>query len=389
MNDRRTVLAQLLDLLPNHEFSQAVRRYGGDRRVRTLSCRDQFLAMAFAQLAGRDSLRDVVACLDILGPRLYHAGFRGRVARSTLAEANEQRDWRIYADVAQVLIAQARQLYAGDHLSVELDAAAYALDSTVIRLCLSLCPWAHAGPGHAAVKMHTLLSLRGSIPAFVCVTGARVADVTMLDQMPLEAGAFYVMDRGYVDFTRMARIDAAGAFFVVRSKSNIRLRRMATRPPDAHIGLFGDHLVRPATAEALRHYPGRLRRVRYYDAIHDNDLVLLTNNTTIEGLTVADLYRLRWQVETFFRWIKQHLRIKTFYGTSDNAARTQIWIALIAYLLVALAKKHLKIETPLATMLQILSVCLFERMPLVTALTQTPHHQNDTLQRKQLDLFDF
>lgn len=309
MNAGQTVFSQLLQFFPMGEFRRAVARYGGNHRTRSLSCHDQFLAMAFAQLTCRDSLRDIVACLGALGPRVYHAGLRGRVARSTLADANDRRDWRIYAEVAQVLIARARTLYAGEALLDELRGAVFALDSSVISLCLKLCPWARFDAAGAAIKIHTLLDLRGSIPSVVAITPARVPDVGMLDRLAFEPGATYIMDRAYLDFARLARVDAAGAFFVVRSKSNVCLRTVARRPVEHHTGLLHDHTVRTLTPTARRHYPGNLRRVRYYDAVHDNDLMFLTNHMDLPALTIADLYRLRWQVETFFRWIKQHLRI--------------------------------------------------------------------------------
>lgn len=371
------------------EFRQAVARYGGNHRVRSLSCYDQFVAMAFAQLTWRDSLRDIVACLHALGPRVYHSGLRGRVARSTLADANDRRDWRIYAEVAQVLVARARALYADEVLLEDLESDVFALDSSVISLCLKLCPWARFDSSHAAIKMHTLLDLRGSIPSVVRITPARVPDITMLDQLAFEPGATYIMDRAYLDFARLARVDAAGAFFVVRSKSNVRLRTAARRSVDRTTGLIHDHTVCTLTRPAQQAYSDNLRSVRYYDAVHDNDLVFLTNHMNLPAITVADLYRLRWQVETFFRWIKQHLRIKVFYGTSDNAVRTQIWIALIVYLLVAIARKHLRINAPLVTILQVASISLFEKIPLETALTKHNKHQKPRVICKQLELFDF
>ena len=389
MNAGQTVFSQLLQFFPMGEFRRAVARYGGNHRTRSLSCHDQFLAMAFAQLTCRDSLRDIVACLGALGPRVYHAGLRGRVARSTLADANDRRDWRIYAEVAQVLIARARTLYAGEALLDELRGAVFALDSSVISLCLKLCPWARFDAAGAAIKIHTLLDLRGSIPSVVAITPARVPDVGMLDRLAFEPGATYIMDRAYLDFARLARVDAAGAFFVVRSKSNVCLRTVARRPVEHHTGLLHDHTVRTLTPTARRHYPGNLRRVRYYDAVHDNDLMFLTNHMDLPALTIADLYRLRWQVETFFRWIKQHLRIKAFYGTSDNAVRTQIWIALIVYLLVAIARKQLRIDAPLVTILQVASISLFEKITLKTALTQSHYNENPPANCKQLELFDF
>lgn len=389
MNAGQTVFSQLLQFFPMGEFRRAVARYGGNHRTRSLSCHDQFLAMAFAQLTCRDSLRDIVACLGALGPRVYHAGLRGRVARSTLADANDRRDWRIYAEVAQVLIARARTLYAGEALLDELRGAVFALDSSVISLCLKLCPWARFDAAGAAIKIHTLLDLRGSIPSVVAITPARVPDVGMLDRLAFEPGATYIMDRAYLDFARLDRVAAAGAFFVVRSKSNVCLHTVARRPVEHHTGLLHDHTVRTLTPTARRHYPGNLRRVRYYDAVHDNDLMFLTNHMDLPALTIADLYRLRWQVETFFRWIKQHLRIKAFYGTSDNAVRTQIWIALIVYLLVAIARKQLRIDAPLVTILQVASISLFEKITLKTALTQSHHNEKPPANCKQLELFDF
>jgi hypothetical protein len=389
VNSGQTVFSQLLHFFPTGEFRQAVAHHGGNHRTRALSCYDQFVAMAFAQLTCRDSLRDIVACLQALGPRVYHAGLRGRVARSTLADANDRRDWRIYAQVAQVLITRARALYAGDALLDDLNSAVFALDSSVVSLCLKLCPWARFDSSSAAVKIHTLLDLRGSIPSVVRITPARVPDVGMLDALAFEPGATYIMDRAYLDFARLARIDAAGAFFVVRAKSNVCLRTVARRGVDRDIGLVHDHTVRTLTPQARRDYPGNLRRVRYYDAVHDNDLMFLSNHMELHAIAIADLYRLRWQVETFFRWIKQHLRIKAFYGTSDNAVRTQIWIALIVYLLVAIAKKHLHIDAPLVTILQVASISLFEKIPLQTALTKHTPCEKPRIICKQLELFDF
>jgi hypothetical protein len=382
------VFAQLMEFLPRHEFNTCVRRYRGDRRLRSFSCRDQFLALAFAQLTFRESLRDIQTCLRALGPKLYHAGFRGRISRSTLADAARAHDWRIYADFAHTLIQQARQLYAGQPLAVELDQTVYALDATTIDLCLSLFPWAHFRRRKGAVKLHTLLDLRGSIPCFIHISHGKMHDVTALDLLPIEPGAYYVMDRGYVDFARLYRFTQQAAFFVTRAKRNLDATRRAHRPVDRTTGLRCDQTIVLAGPKSSRLYPGPLRRVAYYDALTERRFVFLTNNFVLPALTIAQLYQCRWQVEVFFKWIKQHLRIKAFYGTTANAVRTQVWVAISVYVLVAIVKQELKLERSLHEILQILSISLFEKIPLIEALTRRNERNSPSDCRNQLTLFD-
>jgi hypothetical protein len=382
------VFAQLMDFLPRREFRACVERYGGDRRWRGFSCRDQFLALGFAQLTFRESLRDIEICLRALGPKLYHAGFRGRVSRSTLADANARHDWRIYADFAHVLIRRARRLYAGEPLGVDLKQTVYALDSTTIDLCLSLFPWARFRRRKGAVKLHTLLDLRGSIPCFVHISHGKTHDVTILDQLPIESGAFYVMDRGYVDFLRLHRFTAAAAFFVTRGKRNLDCTCRARRPVDKATGLRSDQTIVLGGAKSSQLYPEPLRRVAFYDTENRRRLVFLTNNFTLPALTIARLYKCRWQVELFFKWIKQHLRIKAFYGTSDNAVKTQVWIAISVYVLVAIVKKELRIERSLYEILQVLSLTLFEKTLLFQALNVKLEPNPDPTSPNQLTLFD-
>ena len=372
MHAGRTVLAQLMDLVPKHEFDKCVRRYGGDKHVRRLSCYGQFLAMCFAQLTGRDSLRDIEICLRAVGPKLYHAGLRGPVPRSTLADANEKRDWRIFADFAQVLIAQAARLYAGEPMGVELEGAAYALDSTTVDLCLGLFPWAKYKQTRGGVKMHTLLALRGNLPSLVVITPAHVHDVNVLAELAFEPGALYVMDRGYVDFAQFHRIHQAPAFFLTRAKRNLKFRRRTSAPADKNAGVRFDQTGVLAEPTSRRRYPDTLRRVGYRDPETGKTLVFLTNNAFLSALDVAQLYRRRWQIELFFRWIKQHLRIKAFYGTSPNAVKTQIWIAICTYVLVAIVRKRLGLSSSLYTILQILSVMLFEKTPILRTLSSVP-----------------
>jgi len=389
MNSGRTVFAQLLDHLPSYEFQKCVTRYRGDYQQKTFSCWDQYLAMTFAQLTYRDSLRDIEACLRSMQGKLYHMGFRGKVARSTLADANESRDWRIYADFAQVLIGAARPLYAHDPIGVDLEQSLYALDSTTIDLCLSLFPWARFRQHKAAVKMHTLLDLHGNIPTFIRITDGKVHDVNILDELLPEAGAFYVMDRGYIDFQRLYFFTLCSAFFVVRTKENVLLQRRYSHAVDKSTGVRSDHTVILTAMESARVYPDALRRVSYFDAETNKRLKFLTNNFTLPALTIAQTYRRRWQVELFFRWIKQHLRIKSFFGTSENAVKTQIWIAVSVYVLVAIVRKRLGLQASLYQILQILSVTLFEKVPILRAL-DAPDFQNDLLEdRNQLILFNF
>jgi len=377
-----------MEHLPRYEFQKCVSRYHGDYQQKSFSCWDQFLAMGFAQFTYRESLRDIEACLQSVGGKLYHMGFRGKVARSTLADANESRDWRIFADFAQVLIATARPLYADDLIGVDLDATLYALDSTTIDLCLSMFPWAKFRQHKAAVKMHTLLDLHGNIPTFIRITDGKVHDVNILDEILPEAGAFYVMDRGYVNFERLYVFTLSAAFFVTRTKSNILLQRRYSHPVDKTTGVRSDHTVILTAIGSAKVYPDPLRRVSYVDVKTKKRFKFLTNNFTLPALTIAKIYKRRWQVELFFKWIKQHLRIKAFYGTSENAVKTQIWIAVSVYVLVAIVRKRLGLEASLYQILQILSVTLFEKTPVLQAL-QAPDYGNDLLDvSNQLILFD-
>ena len=389
MNAGRTVFSQLIVFLPHQEFQKCVARYAGDRYLKNLSCWDQYLAMAFAQLTYRESLRDIEACLRSVGGKLYHMGFRGNVARSTLADANESRDWRIYADFAQVLIAIARPLYARDPIGIDLDQSLYALDSTTIDLCLSLFPWAKFRKHKAAVKMHTLLDLHGNIPTFIRITDGKVHDVNILDEIMPQPGAFYVMDRGYIDFQRLFVFTLSAAFFVVRTKSNVLLQRRYSHAVDKSSGVRSDQTVILTSFESALAYPDALRRVSYYDAESDKRLKFLTNNFTLPALTIAQIYKCRWQVELFFKWIKQHLRIKAFYGVSENAVKTQIWIAVSVYVLVAIVRKRLELDASLYQILQILSVSLFEKTPILCALQAIDADANFTENVNQLILFEF
>jgi hypothetical protein len=382
------VFSQLMDFLPRRDFNACVERYGGNRRSRGFSCRDQFFSLGFAQLTFRESLRDIEICLRALGPKLYHAGFRGKVSRSTLADANRGHDWRIYADFAQVLIRRARTLYAQEPFGVDLKQTVYALDSTTIDLCLSLFPWARFRRHKGAIKLHTLLDLQGNIPCFVHVSHGKTPDVTVLDQLPIEPGAFYVMDRGYVDFRRLYRFTTAAAFFVTRGKRNLDCTRRARRPIDKATGLRSDQTIVLAGAKSSQSYPEALRRVAFYDTERKRRLVFLTNNFTLPALTIARLYKCRWQVELFFKWIKQHLRIKAFYGTSDNAVKTQVWIAISIYVLVAIVKKELGIERSLYEILQVLSLTLFEKTSIIQALHAEIQPTSEPTLSNQLTLFD-
>ena len=388
MYSGQVVFAQLMDFLPRHEFNACVWRYRGDCRAREFSCRDQFLAMAFAQLTYRESLRDIETCLSALQPKLYHAGFRGRVSRSTLADANRRRDWRIYADFAQVLIHRARVLYAKDNFAVALKHAAYALDSTTIDLCLALFPWARFRRHKGAVKLHTLIDLRGNIPCFIRITHGKTADVNVLDHLPIEPGAFYMMDRGYVDFARLYAITQQLAFFVTRAKRNIDCSRRESRVIDKSTGLRSDQTIALAGVKSAESYPDPLRRVTFYDTEQKRGFVFLTNNFTLPALTIAKLYKCRWQVELFFKWIKQNLRIKAFYGNSPNAVKTQVWIAISVYVLVAIVKRELRVDRPLSEILQILSLTLFEKTPLSEALSIKKEQDLESDGHTQLRLFD-
>jgi hypothetical protein len=388
MHAGKFVFAQLMEFLPRHEFDACVRRYGGHKRPRGFSCRDQFLCLAFAQLTFRESLRDIETCLRALGPKLYHAGFRGRVSRSTLADANRAHDWRIYADFAQTLIARARRLYANDPLDVTLGQTAYALDSTTIDLCLSLFPWAPFRRRKGAVKLHTLLDLHGNIPCFVHISHGKTHDVTVLDHLAFESGAYYVMDRGYCDFRRLYRIHESRAFFLTRAKRNLDATRRARRAVDKTTGLRCDQTIVLAGPRSSRLYPEPLRRIAFFDAESERRFVFLTNDFTLPALSIAQLYKCRWRVELFFKWIKQHLRIKAFYGTAENAVKTQVWTAISVYVLVAILKRELRIERSLYEILQILSVTLFEKTPLFTALAVDAEPFPEDPRHNQLELFD-
>jgi Domain of unknown function (DUF4372)/Transposase DDE domain len=389
MHVGRTVFSQLLEHVPHKEFQRCVTRYRGDSHWRGFSCWDQYLSMAFAQLTYRESLRDIEACLRSVGGKLYHMGFRGAVARSTLADANESHDWRIFADFTQVLIGIARPLYAYDPIGVDLDQSLYALDSTTIDLCLSLFPWARFRKHKAAVKLHTLLDLHGNIPTFIRITDGTVHDVNILDEIVPEPGAFYVMDRGYIDFERLYVFTLSAAFFVVRTKENVLLERRYSHPVEKSTGVRSDQTVILTAIKSAKAYPETLRRVSFYDAATDQRLKFLTNNFLLPALTIAQIYKSRWQVELFFKWIKQHLRIKAFFGTSDNAVKTQIWIAVSVYVLVAIVRKRLRLEASLYQLLQILSLTLFEKMPILQALQPSDSQNESCEDRNQLILFDF
>jgi hypothetical protein len=390
----KTLFAQLMDFLPWTTFARIVERYGGDRYVKSLRCAEHFRVMAFAQLTYRESLRDIEACLSAQTSKLYHMGFREPIRRSTLSDANEARNWRIYADFAQVLIRQARKLYAVESFGVDLSETAYALDSTTIDLCLSVFPWAPFRATKAAVKMHTLLDLRGAIPSFIHISDGKLHDVNVLDLLIPEAGAIYVMDRGYLDFERLHVLHEAGAFFVTRAKSNLDAHRLYSAPTDRTTGIICDQTIALNGYYSQQHYPDHLRRIRFRDAdFRDADgsktLVFLSNQFALPATTICALYKARWQVELFFKWIKQHLRIKRFYGTSENAVKSQIWIAVSVYVIVAIVKKRLNLDASLYTLLQILSVTLFEKMLLSQAVTGGEYKLNDDLQCNQLNLFAF
>jgi transposase len=389
MNSGRTVFAQMIEHLSHKEFQKCVVRYGGDRYAKKFSCWEQFLAMSFAQLTYRESLRDIEACLGAVGGKLYHMGFTSAVARSTLADANENRDWRIFADFAQILIGIARPLYVGESMGVDLDQSLYALDSSTIDLCLALFPWAKFRKHKAAVKMHTMLDLRGNIPTFIRITDGKVHDVNILDEIVLEAGAFYVMDRGYVDFRRLYRFTLNASFFVTRSKTNVLLQRRYSHPVDKSTGVISDHTVILTTRGSGSAYPDPLRRVTYCDPETGKRLKFLTNNFALPALTIAQIYKRRWEIELFFRWIKMHLRIKSFYGTSENAVKTQIWIAVSVYVLVAIVRKRLNLEASLYQLLQVLSVTLFEKTPILQALQLDNSEYDLDNSGNQLNLFDF
>jgi hypothetical protein len=381
------VFTQVMDFMPLKTFQRCVERYQGNFSVKNFTCMDQFRTMAFAQLTYRESLRDIEACLRAQNNKLYHMGIRGKVSRSTLAGANEMRDWRIYADFAHHLIGIARKLYQKEPLAVELKNTVYALDATTIDLCLSIFPWAHFRETKGAVRLHTLLDLRGNIPSFIHISDGKLHEVNVLDMIPLEAGAFYIMDRGFLDFSRLHAITRASAFFVIRAKSNLKSRRLYSHPVDKSTGVVCDQSILLTVPKSVGDYPDKLRRVRYYDAETDKTLVFLTNNFLLPAITISQLYKQRWQVELFFKWIKQHLRIKSFFGTSENAVKTQIWIAVSVYLIVAIIKKRLNLQESLYTILQVLSVSLFERTSMFQLLTFYDYTSDTDKNTNQLNLF--
>lgn len=387
MNSGRLIFSQLMDFLPMHEFRRCIERYEGNKRMRSFSCWDQYLCMAFAQLTYRESLRDIEACLRAVPKKRYHMGIKGTVARSTIAEANERRDWRIYADFAQVLISQARKLYAEDDFGLELKETVYALDSTTIDLCLELFPWASFRRTKAAVKLHTLLDLKGSIPAWAFITDGKIHDVNILDHLIPEPGSFYVMDRGYLDYARLHNVHLSQAFFIIRAKSNTRFRRLYSHEVDRACGMLCDQSGVFTGFYAARDYPDKIRRIKFYDPETSKRLVFLSNNFMLPALTIAQLYKCRWKIELFFKWIKQHLRIKAFYGTTENAVKTQIWVAISIYVLVAIMKKRLHLNLELYTILQILSVTLFEKASLLQILTRSDYTPNQVNPPNQLNLF--
>jgi len=384
----RSIFAQVMDFMPAPIFHRCVAKYQGDFGVKKFSCLDQFLCMAFAQVTYRESLRDIEVCLRSQRTKLYHMGFRSKVSRSTLADANEKRNWRIYAELAQSLIVTARNLYSSDQFLEDLNETVYALDSTTIDLCLSMFPWAYFRKTKAAIKLHTLLDLRGNIPTFIHISDGKLHDVNALDYLQLEAGAYYVMDRGYLDFSRLYSFTKTAAFFVTRSKSNTKFRRLYSHPVDRSTGLICDQTIVLTGTSAPQKYPEKLRRVKFKDLDTGKTLVFLTNNFTLPALTIALLYRSRWQVELFFKWIKQHLRIKKFFGTSENAVKTQIWIAVSVYLLVAIMKKRLNLQESLYTILQILSVTVFEKVPIYQLITERDCRQSNPSPRNQLKLYE-
>jgi len=388
MNAGKTIFSKIMEFLPVYEFQKCVHRYQGNYKVQSFSCMDQFLCMAFAQLTFRESLRDIESCLRSMHRKLYHMGIRGRISRSTLSDANEHRDWHIYADFAQVLIHTARTLYLKEPFGVELKQTVYALDATTIDLCLALFPWAHFRKNKGAVKLHTLLDLRGNIPSFIEITSGKVHDVNILDDLIPEPGSFYIVDRGYLDFARLFLFHQSLAFFVIRAKANLKYRRLYSRPVDKTTGLRCDQTIILTGYQSALDYPEKLRLVRFYDAENKKRLTFLTNNFLLDALTIAKLYKCRWQIELFFKWIKQHLRIKAFFGTSENAVKTQIWIAISVYVLVAIIKKRLDLKPSLYTILQILSIAPFEKLSLSQALTAIDALDEDVTNHNQLPLFN-
>lgn len=388
MNTGKTIFSQIMEFLPLYEFHKCVNRYQGNRKVKNFSCLDQYFSMAFAQLTYRESLRDIESCLRSVQNKLYHMGIRSNISRNTLANANENRDWRIYADFAQVLIHIARKLYANDEFGVELDKTVYALDSTTIDLCLSLFPWAQFRKHKGAVKLHTLLDLRGNIPSFIRITDGKVHDVNILDELIPESGSFYILDRAYTDFARLYILTQFLAFFITRSKSNLQFRRVYSNIVDKSTGLQYDQTIILTGVDSAKDYPEKLRRIRYFDTESNQSLIFLTNNFILPPLTIAKLYKCRWQIELFFKWIKQHLRIKSFFGTSDNAVKTQIWIAISIYVLIAIIKKRLNLQISLYTILQILSITTLEKVSIMQILTETDYKEQIDESSNQLLLFD-
>ena len=388
MYSGKIIFSQIMDFLPMYEFHKSVKRYRGNYKVKGFTCLNQFLCMAFAQLTYRESLRDIESCLRSMQNKLYHMGFRHKVSRSTLADANENRDWRIYSDFAQVLINIARKLYINEDFGVELDRTVYALDSTTIDLCLSLFPWAKFRKSKGAIKLHTLMDLRGSIPTFIRITDGTVHDVNILDELITEPGSFYIMDRGYIDFARLYTLTQWLSYFVIRAKTNLKFRRLYSHTIDKSTGLKCDQTIVLTGINSAKYYPEKLRRIRYFDVDTNKQLTFLTNNFILPALTISQLYKCRWQVELFFKWVKQHLRIKAFYGTSENAVKTQIWIAISIYVLIAVIKKRLNSELSLYTILQILSVTIFEKVPLLQVLTNFDYNNLETECNKQLLLFE-
>jgi hypothetical protein len=382
----RIIFSQIMDFMPMPAFRRCVNRYDGNYKVQTFTCMDQFLCMAFAQLSGRESLRDIENCLRAMQPKLYHMGIRSRVARSTLADANEGRDWRIYADFAQVLIEHARPLYLNEDFGVDLDATVYALDSSTIDLCLSLFPWAHFQQNKAAIKLHTLLNLRGNIPEFIHISDGKMSDIKVMDKLPVLPGAFYIMDRGYMDYARLYRFQQTGAFFVIRAKRDMQFKRRYSHPVDKTTGLRCDQTIQLTGKNATEKYSIPLRRICYIHPETGKELTFITNDFQLPALTIAALYKSRWQVELFFKWIKQHLRIKAFYGTSENAVKTQVWIAVSVYVLVAILKKKLDLSYSLYTILQILSVSLFEKKPILQLFSGVDYNDDENEEAKQLEL---
>jgi hypothetical protein len=384
----KLVFSQVMDFMPLHTFRRCVARYQGDYKVKKFTCLDQYLCMAFAQITYRESLRDIEICLRAQEQKLYHMGIRGKVSRSTIADANEQRHWQIYADLAYSLINTARKLYRDESFAFELDQTAYALDATTIDLCLSMFPWANFRKNKGAVKLHTLLDLRCNIPTFIHISDGKLHEVNTLDIVPFEPGAFYVMDRGYLDYSRLYNLAQASAFFLIRAKANLQCRRIYSQPVDRSTGLIYDQTIMLTGFYQSKDYPEKLRRIKYHDAESDLTIVLMTNNFNLPALTVTELYRSRWQVELFFKWIKQHLRIKSFYGTSENAVKTQIWIAISVYVIVAILKKQLRLPYSLYTILQVLSVTAFERIPLYQIFTMVNYKTENPMSANQLNLFD-